>query len=149
MEYWTMSVKMKEEVKRWTVKRKSALVLEIIQGKTTVTKRAALSIFRPLKLRIASTTPRAGWRTPCVPIRWTCASSTRSKSKNCRKPTLKRCWNCVSEKTAVPVGEGREVIETIQNASRVIGDWIGFYDNRHPHQALNMRTPVATFKLAA
>ena len=31
-----MSVKMEEEVKRWTAKRKSALVLEIIQGKTTV-----------------------------------------------------------------------------------------------------------------
>jgi hypothetical protein len=27
---------MDEEVKRWTAKRKSALVLEIIQGKTTV-----------------------------------------------------------------------------------------------------------------
>lgn len=31
-----MSVKMEEEVKRWTAKRKSALVLEILQGKTTV-----------------------------------------------------------------------------------------------------------------
>ncbi len=31
-----MSVVMNEEVKRWTAKRKSALVLEIIQGKTTV-----------------------------------------------------------------------------------------------------------------
>lgn len=31
-----MSVKMEEEVKRWTAKRKGALVLEIIQGKTTV-----------------------------------------------------------------------------------------------------------------
>jgi len=29
-------MKMEEEVKRWTAKRKSALVLEIIQGKTTV-----------------------------------------------------------------------------------------------------------------
>ena len=27
---------MDEEVKRWTTKRKSALVLEIIQGKTTI-----------------------------------------------------------------------------------------------------------------
>ena len=31
-----MSMKMKEEVKRWTAKRKAALVMEIIQGKTTV-----------------------------------------------------------------------------------------------------------------
>jgi transposase-like protein len=31
-----MSVVMDEEIKRWTARRKSALVLEIIQGKTTV-----------------------------------------------------------------------------------------------------------------
>ena len=31
-----MSMKMEEEVKRWTAKRKAALVMEIIQGKTTV-----------------------------------------------------------------------------------------------------------------
>jgi transposase-like protein len=32
----TMSTLMDEEIKRWTAKRKTALVLEIIQGKTTV-----------------------------------------------------------------------------------------------------------------
>jgi transposase-like protein len=32
----TMSAVMEEEIKRWTARRKSALVLEIIQGKTTV-----------------------------------------------------------------------------------------------------------------
>lgn len=31
-----MSEVMEEEIKRWTARRKSALVLEIIQGKTTV-----------------------------------------------------------------------------------------------------------------
>lgn len=31
-----MSMKMEDEIKRWTAKRKSALVLDIIQGKTTV-----------------------------------------------------------------------------------------------------------------
>jgi transposase-like protein len=31
-----MSTTMEEDIKRWTAKRKSALVLEIIQGKTTV-----------------------------------------------------------------------------------------------------------------
>jgi transposase-like protein len=31
-----MSMLMDEEIRRWTAKRKSALVLEIIQGKTTV-----------------------------------------------------------------------------------------------------------------
>jgi transposase-like protein len=33
-----MSVVMEEEIKRWTARRKSALVVEIIQGKTTVSE---------------------------------------------------------------------------------------------------------------
>jgi hypothetical protein len=36
-----------------------------------------------------------------------------------------------------------------QHASRVIGDWIGFYNNRRPHQALGMKTPAKAFALAA
>jgi len=43
----------------------------------------------------------------------------------------------------------RHRFESIQNASRVIGDWIGFYNNERPHQALNMSPPAAAFKLAA
>lgn len=35
-----MGIEMEEEVKRWTARRKSALVLEIIQGKTTVSEAA-------------------------------------------------------------------------------------------------------------
>jgi len=31
-----MSIPMEQDIKRWTAKRKSALVLDIIQGKTTV-----------------------------------------------------------------------------------------------------------------
>ncbi|MGN6226800.1 MAG: transposase [Dyella sp.] len=34
----TMSIVMDEEIKRWTARRKSALVLEIIQGKTSVSE---------------------------------------------------------------------------------------------------------------
>jgi len=29
----------------------------------------------------------------------------------------------------------------------VIGDWIGFYNTRRPHQALGMKTPVETYQL--
>lgn len=35
-----MSQVMEEDIKRWTARRKSALVLEIIQGKTTVAEAA-------------------------------------------------------------------------------------------------------------
>jgi len=43
----------------------------------------------------------------------------------------------------------RHRFETLQHASRVIGDWISFYNHRRPHQALGMKTPAATFALAA
>ena len=39
--------------------------------------------------------------------------------------------------------------ETIQRASRVVGDWIRFYNNRRPNQALGMKTPAEVFALAA
>ncbi|WP_343653032.1 integrase core domain-containing protein [Herbaspirillum sp.] len=31
----------------------------------------------------------------------------------------------------------------------MIGDWIGFYNYRRPHQALGMKTPAEAFALAA
>jgi putative transposase len=46
----------------------------------------------------------------------------------------------------------RQRFETLQHASRVIGDWIGFYNRCRPHQALSMKTPQQTyeeFQLAA
>lgn len=43
----------------------------------------------------------------------------------------------------------RHRFETLQHAARVIGDWIGFYNNKRPHQALNMKTPAEAFALAA
>ncbi len=35
-----MSIMMEEEIKRWTAKRKTALVMDIIQGKTTISEAA-------------------------------------------------------------------------------------------------------------
>ncbi|WP_323745022.1 IS3 family transposase [Noviherbaspirillum malthae] len=43
----------------------------------------------------------------------------------------------------------RHRFETLQHASRVIADWIGFYNTRRPHQALGMKTPAEAFALAA
>ena len=43
----------------------------------------------------------------------------------------------------------RHRFETLQHASRVIGDWIQFYNHKRPHQALKMQTPAAAFALAA
>lgn len=42
----------------------------------------------------------------------------------------------------------RHRFESLQHASRVVGDWISFYNNRRPHQALGMKTPAEAFALA-
>ena len=43
----------------------------------------------------------------------------------------------------------RHRFESIQHVTRVIGDWISFYNNRRPHQALARRKPAEAFRLAA
>ena len=43
----------------------------------------------------------------------------------------------------------RQRFDSIQYATRAIGDWISFYNHRHPHQALDMKTPAEAFALAA
>lgn len=43
----------------------------------------------------------------------------------------------------------RHRFETLQHASRVISDWITFYNTRRPHQALGMKTPAEMYNLAA
>lgn len=45
-----MSVKMEEDIKRWTAKRKSVLVLDIIQGKTTVADASRAYDLSPLEV---------------------------------------------------------------------------------------------------
>lgn len=41
----------------------------------------------------------------------------------------------------------RHRFETVQHASRVIGDWINFYNNQRPYQALAMKTPAQAYAL--
>ena len=43
----------------------------------------------------------------------------------------------------------RHRFETQQHASRVIGEWMRFYNNRRPHQAIGMKTPAMAHALAA
>lgn len=43
----------------------------------------------------------------------------------------------------------RHRFESQQHASRVISDWICFYNTRRPHQSLGMKTPAEAFRLAA
>jgi hypothetical protein len=56
----TMSTLMEEEIKRWTSKRKTALMLEISQGKTSVAEASRSYDLRPSEIERAA----REWRTP-------------------------------------------------------------------------------------
>jgi putative transposase len=43
----------------------------------------------------------------------------------------------------------RHRFETQQHATRVIGEWIRFYNTRSPNQALGMKTPAIAYALEA
>lgn len=43
----------------------------------------------------------------------------------------------------------RQRFDDNQHVTRAIADWISFYNNRRPHQALAMRTPAEAFTSAA
>lgn len=43
----------------------------------------------------------------------------------------------------------RHRFESLQHATRIIADWILFYNTRRPHQALKMKTPAEAYALAA
>lgn len=61
-----MSTLMEDDIKRWTAKRKTALVLDIIQGKTTVAEASRAYDLTPLwRSKPGSRKASAAWRTRC------------------------------------------------------------------------------------
>lgn len=227
-----MSVVMEEEIKHWTARRKSALILEIIEGKTTVQrifqikgwqvrKRAIGNRLRVEALPSAATAPdlrratdlcriwggRDGWLTLALVIDchtrrllgWHLARSGKAstavaaldqalitrygtlgrvpapfllrsdnglvftsrdytrlvKSYGLRQELITPHYpqqNGMVERVIRTIKEQcahRHRFETLQHASRVIGDWIQFYSHRRPHQALGMKTPAEAYALAA
>ena len=42
----------------------------------------------------------------------------------------------------------RHRFESLQHANRVLSDWIQFYNEVRPHQALGMKTPVEAYALS-
>ncbi|QJD69968.1 transposase [Xanthomonas campestris pv. badrii] len=145
-------------IKRWTAGRKSALVLEIIQGKTTMA----------LASRQYDLTPNEAALEQALITRF----GTLGKVK---EPFLLRSDNGLvftsRDYTRLVAGYGmkqefitphcpqqngmvervirtlkeqcvhRHRFESLAHALRVISDWIGFYNRQRPHQALNMMTP--------
>ena len=65
-------------------------------------------------------------------------------------PFLLRSDNGLVERVIRTIKEPcvhRQRFETLQHASRVLGDWIGFCSQKRPHQALKMKTPNQAFEM--
>ena len=94
-----MSMTMEDDIKRWTAKRKAALVMEIIQGKSSVAEASRAFDLAPSEIETWVDEAKRGMENALRASRWTSASSTKNSSKNCRKPTAKPCWSCAPEKS--------------------------------------------------
>ena len=79
-----MSTLMEDDIKRWTAKRKTALVLDIIQGKTTVSEASRTYDLNPSEVEQWFDDGKMGMENACS------------------KHTAKPCWRCVPEKSWPP-----------------------------------------------
>jgi putative transposase len=76
--------------------------------------------------------------------------SSRGTLGRVNTPFLLRSDNGLVERVIRTIKEQcvhRHRFETLQYASRVISDWIGFYNQKRPHQALKMKTPSQVFEM--
>ena len=95
-----MSMTMEEEFKRWTAKRKAALVTEIIQGKTSVAEASRAFDIPPSEIEEWVDEGRKGLenalRAKPLDVK---ENSTSARSRNCRRRTAKPCWSYAQEKS--------------------------------------------------
>lgn len=108
-----MSLKMENDVKRWTAKRKSALVLDIIQGKSTVAEASRAYDLSPSEVEKRVDDAKRGMenalRANPLDVKEQYERQVKDLQEACGEAMLELC---ARKKFAVPVGRGREVIET-------------------------------------
>lgn len=96
-----MSMLMDDEIKRWTARRKSALVLEIIQGKTTVAEASRAHDLPPSEIEKWLEDGKRGMENALRANPQDLREQYEKQLKDlqvCRKPTARRCWRFAHEK---------------------------------------------------
>jgi transposase-like protein len=87
---------MEDDIKRWTAKRKAALVMEIIQGKTTVAEASRSFDLPPSDIEEWVDDAKKGMenalRNANRPVKWGNSNSSQSFGT-----FLSRCWNQENE----------------------------------------------------
>src|SRR5699024_816930 len=120
-----MSIPMEQDIKRWTAKRKSALVLNIIQGKTTVAEASRAYDLSPSEIESWAEEGKSGMenalRTKPHNVREQDEHQVKDLQEAYGEAMLElRARNRrfgAAKKVAVPAGRGREMIETIRKRS--------------------------------
>jgi transposase-like protein len=166
-----MSGPLEDSIKRWTDKRKSALVVEILQGKTTVAGVSRTYDLSPSEIEGWMEDARKGMENvltanPPAVVHFN-AIETDQQAQAVAQITLKSVQqmgsssfitphcpqqNGMIERAIKTLKEQclhRQLFDGIQHATRAIGDGISFYNHRRPHRALDMKTPAEAFALAA
>ena len=149
-----MSGPLEDGIKRWTAQRKSALVIEIIKGKTTVSEASRSYDLAPSEIENWVDAPFL-LRSDNGLVFTSCAYTKLVRSYGLKQEFITpHCpqQNGMMERLIRSLKEQcvhRHRFESLAHASRAIGDWIQVYNHKRPHQALAMRTPNEPFKLAA
>lgn len=89
-----MSGPLEDVVKRWTAKRNSALVIEIIQGKTNLAEASRGYDLSHPRSRVGLMMPGGAWRMRCGQTRSLFARNTRSSFATWRRPAARHGRTC-------------------------------------------------------
>jgi putative transposase len=116
-----MSTLMDDEIKRWTARRKSALVLEIIQGKTTVAEASRAHDLPPSEIESWVEDGKRGMENALRANPQDVREQYEKQLKDLQEAYGEAMLKLRARKIAVPAGRGREVIETIRQGLKEDG----------------------------
>lgn len=130
-----MSITMEEGIKRWTAKRKSALVVGIIQGKTTVADASRAFGLSPSEIEAWVEDAKKGMenalRANPLDVRQHYDKQLRELQEAYGEAMLE--LRARKGDTPQELCVHRQHFEGLAHASRAIGDWLQFYNHRRPH----------------
>lgn len=116
-----MSTLMDDEIKRWTARRKSALVLEVIQGKTTVAEASRTHDLPASEIEKWVEDGKRGMENALRANPQDLREQYEKQLKDLQDAYGEAMLELRVRKIAVPAGRGREVIETIRQGLKEDG----------------------------
>ena len=96
-------------VKRWTAKRKSALVVEIIQGKTTLAEASRTYDLAPSEIETWIEDAKRGMENALKANPLDVRQEYEKQLKDCRRLMARPCWSSEREKSCRPSWSGRTI----------------------------------------